>query len=483
MRFLDGILAALVALSLTLSAALWWQQPEFRVIQHQPAPADSRPQPIQPIQPNAVTRPALLLHFPDDRHVALSPGQPGYNYVWQGVESALRSLRFDRLSDHIAPASEELALRRQDWAIEFTLSGTLTLGDWLASWGLDGPPGVGEGPGVTRILISLQEPAAAIVWTASGPTVLRAVTSAHLRDVLQTMSLTRHSADWRLLPELIEGVRLADDIYVPDITALPTYTVRPDVPTRSTSHVAGAFFLDLSVVRTITEHDNAVLFTDGQAGLRIYPWGGIEYQRAQAEAHLQESPPALLPSLERAYQYAQARDMWPREAYLASSSRATGHRTLRFAQRLGGWPVFAATPALEISFDGNGVVRYGRSAFPVRTVGQTAAIVPPERAVAAIADIIGWRRVTGVELGYYRPAPPQAEIQPGSMPPGTTPPDTPDRVQPDAGPNPDDPTDHHPPPDPDADRRYQPVWRLTVTGGLQHFVDATTGRLLGGDAP
>lgn len=437
MRSWDGVLAILVALSIGLSAALWWQQPHFPEVplEHGKSPSRS---PVEATPP--LTRPSLLIHFPDDRHVALSPGQSRYDYAWDGVVAALRSVRFERVTDAPVPSAAELSERRADWAVEFTLSGTAPIDDWLATWGLTRSATGHDSPGVTRVLLSLREPASAIVWTAGGARVLRTVTSANLRDRLHTLALLHEETPWRQLPATVADVRVAPGIYVPDVRSLPTFAVAPDRPP-DPGIVADKFFLDLSVVRTITEHDAALLFTDGQTGLRVYPWGGIEFQRAPVPAAGLEPLP-MSAAIDRVYQYARERDRWPRGLYVSGTGRSLGQRTVRFGQRLEGWPVFASAPALEATLDGTTIIRYSRTTFSVRPLGYQTVIVPPEEAIEAIADRAGWRSVTAVELGYVRPVPR---------------PTVPDDVD-----------------------VYEPVWRITLTGGVQYLVTATTGELTGG---
>lgn len=465
MRVADGVLAVLVALSIALSAALWWQQPQFHDLPAAVAPGAPR---APARDPALLTRPTLLLHFPDDRHTAISPTQPHYDYAWDAVTAALRTVRFERLADAPVPSAEELAARRQDWAVEFTLSGSVPIHEWLETWGLRRSAASGDGPGVTRVLLSLQEPASAVVWTGGGPRLVRTVTSATLRDRLHMLGTISGPTPWRPLADDAGDVRIADGIFVPDVTSLPAFA-SPTPDDSDPGDVAARFFLDLSVVRTITEHDDALLFTDGQSGLRVYPWGGVEYQRAQSRMPAAEGA-SLLAALERTAQYVQDRDEWPREAYVASGTRFGGQRTLRFGQRLGGWPVFAATPALEVLLDGTSIVRYSRNASPVAVTRGHIQIVPPEQAIAAVAEVAAWRSVTAVELGYVRPgaASPAQERAPDAPLPeeelGEMPPD-------DASAAPAAPT------------AYTPVWRITLTGGLQVLVDAVTGQQIGGVAP
>lgn len=434
MRLWDGVLAVLVIISLVLSAALWWQQPQFREIGGEVAATSGRQEERErPV----LTLPPLLLHFPEDRHLALSPGQPYYNYAWEGVTAALRSVRFERVKDAPLASAEELRQRRQGLAVEFTLSGTAAIHEWLATWGLDRGTTPADSPGVTRVLLSLQEPVSAIVWTSEGPRVVPTVTSATLRDRLQTLAQARSLTAWRPMPDEVAGVRVGEGIYVPDVRTLPAFTV-PAGRTSRAGQVADAFFLDLSVVRTITEHDEALLFTDGQTGLRVYPWGGVEYQRAQALTTGQE-PLSVAAAADRVFQFARERDMWPREAYVTSTGRTSGQRTVRFGQRLAGWPVFASTPALEATLDGGTIVRYSRSAHPAVPTGSHVPIITPEQAVSAISAHAGWRSVSAIELGYRRPT-------------GVS-----------------------------GGKAYDPVWRITLTGGVQYLVDATSGLLPGGE--
>lgn len=490
MRAADGVLAFLVALSIALSAALWTQQPQFRELPTAVTPPAAR-SPAR--DPASFTRPVLLLHFPGDRHIAISPTQPHYDYAWEAVATALRTVRFERLADAPVPSAEELAARRQDLAVEFTLSGSVPIHEWMETWGHRRSAASGDGPGVTRVLLSLQEPTAAVVWTGSGPRLVRTVTSATLRDRLGMLGTITAPTPWRSLPDQVGDVRVADGIYVPDVTSLPAFTAPPpDRAARDPGQTAARFFLDLSVVRTITEHDDALLFTDGQSGLRVYPWGGVEYQRAHGRMPSAEGV-SLRTALERTAQYVQGRDEWPREAYVASASRSAGQRTLRFGQRLGGWPVFAPTPALEVMLDGTTVVRYSRNAVPVGAARGDIRIVSPEQAIAAAAEVAAWRSVTAVELGYVRPDTARPEPAPDDMLPADPLADGPPLAEPPR----DDPAMYplgaNPPASewPGADlpndsaaapSMYIPVWRLTLTGGLQVFVDAVTGQLAGGGA-
>jgi regulatory protein YycH of two-component signal transduction system YycFG len=110
----------------------------------------------------------------------------------------------------------------------------------------------------------------------------RALTGTEKGNVLREkiISTARNQVNQYIqLPSNIAGIPVDSIIFVPVITPLleeflvQVIDVKPE-------DLARTFFADISLARKINERNGAIVFIDGQRGLRIFPNGAVEFNRA-----------------------------------------------------------------------------------------------------------------------------------------------------------------------------------------------------------
>lgn len=170
-----------------------------------------------------------------------------------------------------------------------------------------------------------------------------------------------------------------------------------------TEKMLSSFFVNLALVRRIEERDGAVIYTDGQKGLRLFSHGELEFTAPENEPG--SNPLPLADILQQGAQYLQLMGGWPAHLYLQEvhtveqsparwEQRYTQEVILQSVQK--GLPLVGAKPAVRLYFSDRGVVYYQRHLYVLGSpAGAAAPLVEPQQAITAVADKLA-------EPGEYR---------------------------------------------------------------------------------
>ncbi|NLJ34341.1 MAG: hypothetical protein GX349_07105 [Firmicutes bacterium] len=183
---------------------------------------------------------------------------------------------------------------------------------------------------------------------------------------------------------LYQGPQGGDPSYAPGVylpageLSLPT--LKAVVEKLPADSVTGTFFADMSLVRTIQERDGALIYTDGQRALRLYPSGVLEYGYPSLRAKGPSLPPAA--AFERGRHFVDQHGGWPAEVRLSTirvENRPDGqHYQLTYRQYEGDIPLLLPAPALSLSVHSGGVTDYGRQVVTTYPLEAAQALVDPQ---------------------------------------------------------------------------------------------------------
>ncbi|HZK25541.1 MAG TPA: hypothetical protein VFC74_09195 [Oscillospiraceae bacterium] len=163
-----------------------------------------------------------------------------------------------------------------------------------------------------------------------------------------------------------------------------------------TEKLLGSFFVNLALVRRIEEGDGAVIYTDGQKGLRIFSHGELEFNAPENIPGA--NPQSLVDTLQQGAQYLQLMGGWPDHLYLQKAQLTA--QSIKWEQRYTqelifqsvqkGVPLLGTNPTLRLYFSDRGVIYYHRQIYLLGSpVGTPSPLVKPHQAVAAVAAALG----------------------------------------------------------------------------------------------
>lgn len=151
-----------------------------------------------------------------------------------------------------------------------------------------------------------------------------------------------------------------------------------------------SIFVDLALVRTIEERDGALIYTDGQKGLRIFDYGEIEYSAPKSEPGLEAMEKVT--ALRRTAQFLQLLGGWPDHLYIKSLDQrkkplpARRHWDLYeivFMSAQHGYPLVFSRPPAELRFTDRGVVYFRRQILSLGVAAdEERALMDPWAAIA-----------------------------------------------------------------------------------------------------
>ena len=127
--------------------------------------------------------------------------------------------------------------------------------------------------------------------------------------------------------------------------------------------IAAKFFPDFSITRKIEEKDEAVIYTDGQRGLRVYSDGALEYSFPGVKE--QKKSTNFYDALNTAVNFINAHGGWPRDGFLSSfevveyESGSYGY-SFSFQMRIDGYPLVMEKDYITITVEGTQVRNFYR---------------------------------------------------------------------------------------------------------------------------
>jgi hypothetical protein len=370
------LLSLLVATSILLTGRLLFGQPALETAAP-PAYEQLIFGELKPLSQHIL--PTLQLGEGDQWRL-LAPWDPGYHQAWGALLDLVRyadspqpsvpSVREPGISAHAVFANPA----EPDWWLPSTRAGGLPVLElaWFAAepqvlW-LRGREGAWFSAALTRLPDG---------WE----TQLKETFSAAPAMVRTT------EADWAPL-----RVSPVGDILLPAETpVLSPYALRQE--RLDNEKLIRSIFVNMALVRRIEERDGAVIYTDGQRGLRLFDHGEMEYTSPKSEPGLE--PMETAQALKRAAQFLQLMGGWPDDLFIetyATRDRTGPNQrhgdiyTLTYHSVQKGVRVFSPEPALLLRFSDRGVIDYRRHLIRLDTVaGAAEPLVDPRPLAAAVA--------------------------------------------------------------------------------------------------
>jgi regulatory protein YycH of two-component signal transduction system YycFG len=262
-RLKSVFLFLLVLSSLYMTYRLWFGPRHLEEV------AEYRLEPVQLEEPrplSEIVAPRWICFQQGDTLYHFGPGSAPYEQLWNGVAALLSELTYPNSQDEFLPLEES------HFRMTLSFRPLLPIGEGMP-WLPGAPPAqlseIEFRAGETEAAAILKEAAGALEAALSldqwqGQELARLAAELPLDDVTPC-----HRLDQEELRELT-GLQfsLADEFIVPEPgLSLSVLTVRPEELDMET--LLDTFFFDRRLVREIRERDGALIYTDGEKGLRI----------------------------------------------------------------------------------------------------------------------------------------------------------------------------------------------------------------------
>lgn len=386
---LNGLLAALVVLSVGLSAQIWFPDQPVQMGTKQPSVQVSPPS-QEGTMPKTFRPERIYVRDSHGRIALLPAGAVAYKQVWWAMESILTGM-----SALPAPPQSEAELDPQAEMVTLILPMPLTMEQWAEQfkWNTAGLRTFSMK--VDRITLRLDQSAILYLTGPAGGTYrigpVAATELLALKEVLAGLE-SQLFLPYRPLELKDSLIRLAPGLQVPDVTGMPAGSLEVNKPDNTEEEAR--YLPDLTVVRQIDEKD-ARSFTDGLRLLRITRAGQLEYLSVQAGGN------PIAPDMQRALRTAEgwvsSHGGWPQDLVLHGFVQQPGSTSLIFDLRMdGAFPVETSGGALRVNVtsyrDSSGlqhsaVTQFRRVPDFVPYFGRARRpIITPERAVQQATD-------------------------------------------------------------------------------------------------
>jgi hypothetical protein len=329
-------------------------------------------------------------------------GTPGYDEAWN--EGRPLTLVMGELAG-TAGGDEADRARRQGVGIEFMLAVALPFSQWLDYMGIEAPAGW-DFP-TSRFFLTTAGNRAFVRTSPGSYKVINLMVDAQVLKEALTLSPPGPGDGAWLLPGEAAGVGVSDGVFLP-VASPEAAALSLEAEAADVQAILAGFFVDPSVVRRIEERDGAIIYTDGSIGLRVYPWGGLEY--ATPFTDIGPEFPNLAEALRKSVDFVAQHGSWPENPFLTSWSptllggMAEG-LSLRFSYTIDSRPVISSGFPLEVSVGGQEVAGYRRNVLcPVGEQHSASRVIRPLDAIRAVVDGQDVRlegTVTDVYLGYW----------------------------------------------------------------------------------
>ncbi|MBT9172435.1 MAG: hypothetical protein DDT21_00816 [Syntrophomonadaceae bacterium] len=220
------------------------------------------------------------------------------------------------------------------------------------------------------------------------------------------------------------GLELEEEILLPASLPVlaPRFVLREEL---DFDKLLRSIFPHLTLVRRIEEREGAVIYTDGQKGLRLFDSGEVEFSAPKSEPGLERM--TLLTALRRTAQYLQLMGGWPEHLFVSRFTpegafvpSARGNKyAVTFFSAQHGKRLLQQAPPLRLRFSDRGIISYSRQ---IRLLGDKAGkagiLVSPLTAAASLAEALAGQErkpsIKEVFAAYYirEPVGPQSVAQP-----------------------------------------------------------------------
>ncbi|HHX74074.1 MAG TPA: hypothetical protein GX699_04140 [Firmicutes bacterium] len=180
-----------------------------------------------------------------------------------------------------------------------------------------------------------------------------------------------------------------------------------------TEKLLRSFFINPALMRRIEERNGAVIYTDGQRGLRIFAHGELEITVPENEPGTRTLDRAEI--LQETAQHLHMLGGWPRELFLQSiriNVRSIVYTQHWFTQEIvfncasRGYRLFGRKAPLSLLFSDRGIIYYNRQILTLsEQLTDPMPLVAPLEALATVAAGLGLRaagmQVASVEAAYF----------------------------------------------------------------------------------
>jgi len=172
----------------------------------------------------------------------------------------------------------------------------------------------------------------------------------------------------------IQAVIVNEVIFLPQQQVdLARFLVKPETINRE--QLLKTFFVDYSLARSIEEKDGAVIYTDGERGLRLTT-GGFEYSYPRLEEG--EASQTLAEALNSSGALISYHGGWPTGLRLEKIEQARLRNSVNYSTQWRmyylGYPLYAAKPT-RIVFNDRGLIHFNRLIYNIQNQNQDQAEV------------------------------------------------------------------------------------------------------------
>ncbi len=390
-KFKSIVLLMLVCLSLLLTYQLWYgQQPVEltaddeniyeRIIIEQPRP------PEQIVSPEVIVIPA------ENGFYAFREGEQFYYRLWESLLGLMESpFVREQVEEPVTDLPEEAPL-----ILRCYLSPLLPVGTKLSLM-----PLLPAGEIAMLDLIAGKETFWIRFYTADEKIFAeREITTAQtavLKDLIAGVEEEGRVTHKLLTGEAAasasgENITVTRQIFLPqEQTMLARLPVKPESIDRE--QLLKTFFVDYSLVRTIEEKDGAVIYTDGEKGLRLTA-GGFEYSHPRLEEGV--SNQSVPEALNNSGILISFHGGWPVGLRLEKIAQSPlGHSVPYIAQwRMyhEGNPLYTAKPTRAV-FNDRGLIHFSRFIYSIQ---------PEEQNSAEMRVNASWQEALKTAIALYR---------------------------------------------------------------------------------
>ena len=198
----------------------------------------------------------------------------------------------------------------------------------------------------------------------------------------QILDLSEHR--YYLLEEIIKEEEEINEYLTAEKIRVPkTSTSLPDLNYKKENldidNLVKVFFVDFTLVRQIKQRDDAVMYTDGQKGLRLDSQGFIEYS---APAKIREGKElSYQESLEKGIDFVTIYGGWPQDLNLRIEDLNTlaleqeEYYQLKFNSYYRGVPLGLDQWVVELTYNEQGLVGYQRQVYEVEDTGEDLRVM------------------------------------------------------------------------------------------------------------
>ncbi|KXG76559.1 hypothetical protein AN618_15900 [Fervidicola ferrireducens] len=393
--FLGLLLALLVGTSLFLSGITWWRlYGEYGDIQ-----AENSALSVVDLA-DVITPDRVVLHFGQDMHSVLYPNAPFYRESWDFARKVLHGKELVEVKN--AKLDDENL--RQKVGMELFFPVPLPVEFLTKVFNMNITQQAIPQERLVNSMMIIEDDGLSVFFKGSSGEfygLKNRESSFELKELLERVRLENPPV-YTYLPPAKINVKFEEGIYVPVSTEqndLPVLSLKHEkMPPQST---IAQFFPDFSATRKIEEKDGAVVYTDGNRGLRIYPTGALEYSRPLTGGLKTGSD--FYEALKIAANFINTHGGWPQDVYLSGYKVAQNQRTaytFNFGIRIKGLPLLSQSEYLTVTVEENQVSRYFRNIVKENKVLYEIQPISPIQALDAAIATFNLKEITSLELSY-----------------------------------------------------------------------------------